>query len=227
MKKQRPRLDLLIPFVVAAAFAALNLVGFYRSGENRVYDLLLHLKPAVPESPSLLFIDIDDTAIARVGTFPWSRDIMADGLIVLKEFGAAYAVFDIEYVDPSPRGINAQLLEQEVPELFSREFQTIQQNIRDLFQALRQGNIGLGEAGDYIRQLEELTDSSRQLLLAKVGEIARDNDTYLGRAARLFGKAFFTVNMVPEPEPNVGEELRRYVLDNVALQKVQVAAGFP
>jgi adenylate cyclase len=227
MKKQKLGLDLLIPFVVAGVFALANLLGFWRGAESRVYDLALHLKPAVPENPALLFLDIDDTAIAKVGTFPWSRDLMADGLLVLREFGAAYAVFDIEYVDPSPRGINAQLLEQEVPELFGREFQTIQQNVRDLFQALRRGMIGLGEAEDYIRQLEELTDSSRQLLLAKVGEIARDNDTYLGRAASLFGKAFFTVNMVPEPEPNVGEELRRYVLDNVALPKVQVAAGFP
>ncbi len=227
MKKQKLGLDLLIPFVVAAVFSLANLVGFYRAAELRIYDLALHLKPAVPENRSLLFLDIDDTAIAKVGSFPWSRDLMADGLIVMSEFGAAYAVFDIEYVDPSPRGVDAQMLEQEVPELFGREFQTIGQNIRDLFQALRQGNIGLGEAGDYIRQLEELTDSSRQLLLAKVAEIARDNDSYLGRAARLFGKAFFTVNMLPEAEPSVSDELRRYVLDNIALPKVQVAAGFP
>ena len=227
MKKQKLALELLIPFIVAGVFSLANLADFWRGAESRVYDLLLHLKPAVPENPALLFVDIDDTAIAKVGTFPWSRDIMADGLVVMREFGAAYAVFDIEYVDPSPRGINAQLLEQEVPELFGREFDTIKQNIRDLFQALRRGNIGLGQAQDYIRQLEELTDSSRQIMLGKVGEIARDNDAYLGRAARLFGKAFFTVNMVPAPEENVSEDLRRYVLENVALEKVQVAAGFP
>jgi adenylate cyclase len=227
MKKQKLGLDLLIPFAVAAFFSLANLLGFYRNAELRIYDLALHLKPAVPENPSLLFLDIDDTAIAKVGSFPWSRDLMADGLITMSEFGAAYAVFDIEYVDPSPRGVDAQLLEQEVPELFGSEFGLIKQNIRDLFEALRQGNIGLADAADYIRQLEELTDSSRQKLLAKVAEIARDNDAYLGRAARLFGKTFFTVNMVPEPEPNLSEELRRYVLDNIALPRVQVAEGLP
>jgi adenylate cyclase len=227
MKKQKLGLDLLIPFVVAGVFALANLLGFYRGAESRVYDLALHLKPAVPENRALLFLDIDDTAIAKVGTFPWSRDLMADGLIVMAEFGAAYAVFDIEYVDPSPRGVDALLLEQEVPELFGSEFELIKQNIRDLFQALRQGNIGMSDAADYIRQLEQVTDDSRQKLLGKVHAIARDNDTYLGRAARLFGRAFFTVNMVPEAEPNVSEELRRYVLDNVALPKVQVAEGFP
>jgi adenylate cyclase len=227
MKKQKLGLDLLIPFVVAVVFSLANFLGFYRSAEWRIYDLALHLKPAVPENKSLLFLDIDDTAIAKVGSFPWSRDLMADGLITMAEFGAGYAVFDIEYVDTSPRGVDNQLLEQELPGLFGREFQTIRQNIRDLFQALRQGNIGMADAADYIRQLEELTDTSRQLLLAKVAGIARDNDAYLGRAARLYGKAFFTVNMLPEEEPSVGEELRRYVMDSIALPRVQVAAGFP
>ncbi len=184
MKKRKLGLDLLIPLIVAGAFALLNLVDSYRLAENRVYDLFLHLKPAVPESKSLLFLDIEDSAIARVGTYPWSRDIMADGLIVMKEFGASYAVFDIEYVDRSPRGVNAELLEVEIPELFGREFATIDQNVRDLFQALRRGTIALGEAQDYIGQLTELTASSRQVLLQKVNEIARDNDSYLGKAAK-------------------------------------------
>ena len=99
MRKKRLGLDLLIPFVVAGVFTLANLVAFYRGAEWRVYDLLLRLKPAVPENPALLFLDIDDAAIAEVGTFPWSRDLMADGLITLKEFGASYALFDVEYVE--------------------------------------------------------------------------------------------------------------------------------
>src|SRR3972149_3145139 len=139
MKKQKLGLDLLIPFAVAGVFALANLLGFYRGAESRIYDLALHLKPAVPENRSLLFLDIDDTAIAKVGTFPWSRDLMADGLIVMAEFQAAYAVFDIEYVDPTPRGVDALLLEQEGPALFGREVQTLPQNIRGLFPARRRG----------------------------------------------------------------------------------------
>jgi adenylate cyclase len=227
MRKQGLGLDLLVPFAVAAAFAALNLLALFRSGDNRLYDLLLHLRRGVPEDKSLLFIDIDDPAIAKVGTYPWSRDIMADGLIVMKEFGAAYAVFDIEYVDVSPRGVDSQLLEQQIPGLFKREFATIDQNIRDLFLALRKGTIALSEAQDYVRQLTELTDSSRELLLEQVKEIARDNDSYLGRAARLFGNTFFTVNMLPEAEQQASAELRRYVLENVALKRAEVVPGFP
>ena len=115
MKKRKPGLDLAIPVLVAGVFALLNLLPFWATVENRAYDLLLHLRRTVPEDRSLLFIDIEDTAIAHVGMFPWSRDIMADGLVVMKEFDAAYAVFDIEYTEPSPRGVNTEFLEREIP----------------------------------------------------------------------------------------------------------------
>ena len=61
------------------------------------------MQPTVREDPSLLLVDIDDAAIAHVGEWPWSRDVMANGLILMREMGAASAVFDIEYVNKPPR----------------------------------------------------------------------------------------------------------------------------
>jgi len=226
VKKQRWSFDILVPVLVAGAFAALNLLPVYRGAERRFYDLLLHLKPAVPERDELLFVDIDDTAIAQVGQFPWGRDVMAEGLIVLREMGAAYAVFDIEYVDPSPRGVNLQLLQEEIPALFGQEFASIKQNVSDLFAALRTGTISLQDAQDYVRDLASLTDMSRNLLLDKVREIARDNDAYLGAAARLFGKAYFTVNLLPEPEPAVSGELKELAIEAAALKAIEVDPAF-
>jgi len=179
-RKRKWSFDFLIPLVAAGLFTALNLLPVYRSAERRFYDLLLHLRPAVPERQEFLFLDIDDTAIAEVGQFPWSRDVMAEGLILLREMGAGYVVFDIEYVDPSPRGVNLQLLEVEVPELFDREFTDIKQNVAGLFAALQGGSISLRDAEDYVQDLASLTDMSRNILLDKVREIARDNDAYLG-----------------------------------------------
>ena len=225
MKDRQLWIAILVPLLVAGLFAGLNLIDFYSGAERGVYDLLLHVKPAIAQEESLLFLDIDDTSIAEVGQFPWSRDIMADGLIVLKEFGASYAVFDIEYTEQSPRGVNVALLNEEIPEIFGQEFSVINQNIEDLFGAIQSGMISLGDAQDYVRDLTGLTDISRNILLEKVREISRDNDAYFGRAARLFGKAYFTVNMLPEEEDTAGEQLESYVLENIALP-VQTAEGF-
>jgi len=219
-------LVILIPLLVAGAFAALNQLDSYTGLERSVYDLLLHVKPAIPEEKSLLFLDIDDTAIAQVGQFPWSRDIMADGLILLKEFQAAYAVFDIEYTEQSPSGVNVAFLNDEIPEIFEQEFTVIRQNIQDLFLALQSGMISLRDAEDYVKDLTGLTDMSRDVLLDKVREISRDNDTYFGRAARLFEKAYFTVNMLPEAEDVISDTLRSYVLENIARKQIQPAEDF-
>ncbi|UCF97357.1 MAG: CHASE2 domain-containing protein [Spirochaetaceae bacterium] len=219
-------LVILIPLLVTGAFAALNQLDFYAGAERSVYDLLLHVKPAIPQEESLLFIDIDDTAIAQVGQFPWSRDIMADGLILLKEFQAAYSVFDIEYTEQSPRGVNVSFLNDKIPEIFDQEFAVISQNIRDLFLALQTGMISLRDAEDYVQDLTGLTDMARDVLLDKVREISRDNDTYFGQAARLFGKAYFTVNMLPEVEDAISETHRNYVLGNITRQQIQPAANF-
>jgi adenylate cyclase len=219
-------LVILIPLLVAGAFAAFNQLDFYVGLERSVYDLLLHVKPAIPEEQSLLFLDIDDTAIAQVGQFPWSRDIMADGLILLKEFQAAYAVFDIEYTEQSPRGVNVAFLNEEIPEIFGQEFAVISQNIQDLFFALQSGMISLRDAEDYVQDLTGLTDMSRDILLDKVREISRDNDAYLGQAARLFGKAYLTVNMLPEAEDVISDALRNYVLENIARKQIQLAEDF-
>ena len=218
-------LVILIPLLIAGAFAGLNQLDFFEGAERSIYDLLLHVKPAVTQDRSLLFLDIDDTAIARVGQFPWSRDIMADGLILLKEFQAAYAVFDIEYTEQSPRGVNVSFLSDEIPEIFEQEFAAIRRNTRDFFLALQTGMISLEEAEGYVEDLSGLTDSARDILLDKVREISRDNDTYFGQAARLFENAYFTVNMLPDQEATA-ERLKNYVLENVALENVRPASGF-
>jgi adenylate cyclase len=227
MRKRTAGLDFLIPVLVAGVFTLLNLFGLYRGAERRVYDLLLHLKPSIPEEPSLLFLDLDDTAIAQVGQYPWSRDIMADGLILMKEFEAKYAVFDIEYVDKSPLGLNSEVLTADIPQAFTEEFSTLNEFVKGLFAALTSGSITLRDAQDYIEDLSGLTEMSKNNLLAKVQEIAKDNDVYLGQAARFFENAFLTVNMFDETEEKTPEELKQFVLEKIPMKRVTVEGDFP
>jgi adenylate cyclase len=225
MSKAKTILDryYLIPLLAVAALAAAALLPQYRALERGVYDVLLGVRPPVEEREEFLLLNADDLAVAQVGMWPWSRHIMADGLILMREFGLGYAVFDIEYVDRSPRGVDSLFLENEVPEAFAREFGSIAENIEALFGALIQGAIPLEEAEEFVAQLVELSHESRARLLAQVRSIARDNDEYLGQAARFFGQAFFTNTLLPEEVGliEVDEEHRRFVLENVAYDAVQ------
>ncbi len=212
---------LLIPIAISTIFTILNLFDFYRTGEKEVYDALLHVRPEIPENKAILLIDIDDPSIAQVGVWPWSRDIMADGLILMREMGAAYSIFDIEYTEQSPLGVNAELLEKQIPKTFDSEFDSINRNMEDLFHAIQTGNISVKAAGDYINQLAGINNATKKALLKKVTEIARDNDKYLGQAARFFGNAFFTINMLPGREGKVTQKEKNYILRNIAIQHIK------
>ncbi len=213
---KRPKtIDYLIPFVVVAAMTAFSLTDFFSRLEGSMYNMLLRVKPAIAEHESILLVDFDDASIEMAGTWPVSRAVFADGILLMREFGAEYVVFDIEYVDTSPRGIDSRYLKEEIPERFANEFGGIENNTRGLFQALVQGDIEIDEAADFIPDLIRDMETRKSALLDEIGKIVRDNDLYLGRAAAVFGKAFFTVNVIPEEKPIADAELESYVLKHI------------
>lgn len=222
---KKPNLDFLVPAIAVLLFGVCNLLGLFATVDNRAYDLFLHLKPDVPENRSILIIKIDDTSIAKVGSWPWSRSVMADGLITMKEFRAAYAVFDIEYVNPSPLGVDAPYLKRQIPRLFNEQFSGLNQNITQLFAAIQSGSLPLADAGAYVQQLTGMSDQSKELLLDRVQAIARDNDTYLGRAARFFGHAYFTVDVLSQ-RADVPPAFEQWVLDHDTLKQVVVKGAY-
>jgi adenylate cyclase len=217
--------DFIVPAVVVLVFAALGLVGVLTRLDGQVYDLFLRARPAVREDPSILLLDIDDTAISKVGEWPWSRDIMADGLILMREMGAASVVVDIEYLNSSPRGVDIQALTSTVPDTFNEEFSQIQTHTQDLLEALRSGRIPLRSAGSYVSDLADLTNQGKQRLLDAVQGIGRDNDSYLGAAARFFGNTYVTVNTPERPDNSAPKDLVDYALANLALKNVDPQGG--
>ena len=85
--------DVLVPVVllVLAAFAAI--FHAFSKMDLRFYNIMLRLSPEVEHIEDLVIVDIDDESIASIDkNWPWPRDIMADVLIRMKEFGAARAV---------------------------------------------------------------------------------------------------------------------------------------
>lgn len=215
---------ILIPLFSAIVVLALMLLPGFRSLDYSIYDRFLHLKTPVEEDPSILLLDIDDLAIAQVGTWPWSRSVVAQGLLLLSEFEATSVSFDIEYVDESPMGLNSSYLREDYPRLLEENFSIMKENNRAFFQALVQGYIPLEEAESYIRELEALSEESQMILLDEIRKVARDNDQFLGTALRYFGNAYLTVNMLPNEVSlqKVPQELLDYLRDEISLKAIEV-----
>ena len=149
---------------------------------------------------------------------------MADGILRLKEYGAAGAIFDIEYIDNSPPGVDAVYLERGLPGDFSETFSGINANVRDLMSAFAEGRIDRSGAVRFAEDLSALIARGERSLLEKARGIARNNDEYLARASALFGHSWATLNL--QTQTLSGEQaLRRPLAEEKFSCPVKAASG--
>jgi adenylate cyclase len=192
----------------ALVFSLLYATNFFNMAEKRVYDLFLRFRPQRERLDQVVFLDVDDLAIAHVGVFPWPRSVMADGLLRLKEYGVRAAVFDIEYIDKSPPGLDTVYLNRGLPGDFFETFDEINAGVSDLLRALSARQLNPREAASYAAEVAEFIEEERQKLLQKVSGIARDNDEYLAQASSLMGQVWSTLNL-QQDLPLTGEQAER------------------
>jgi adenylate cyclase len=193
----------LIGIISVFFFGIFGLLGVFTTLEKRLYDFYLGLKPYGERSDLIVFLNVDNKAIAANGVFPWPRSIMADGLLRLKEYDAVAVIFDIEYVDNSPRGVDAVSLGR-LPSDYSRTFSQITSSMEDIINSLVSGRLTRTEASLY---LWTFIDDERQNLLDRALEITRDNDEYFARSCALYGNTWLTLNL--KSIPLEGEQAQR------------------
>jgi adenylate cyclase len=197
----------LVGLAAAVVFALLYLTGTLHPIEDRLYDFFLRFRANRPRINSVVFLDVDDTAIAYNGVYPWPRSIPADGLLRLKEYGARAAIFDIEYIDRGPQGVDSVYLDHGLGGDFNRSFSGISSAAADIFSALKAGRIGQNDIGYYAQAFSSFINDEQKELYARAQGIARDNDRYLAQALALFGRSWSTLNL--REFPLDGEQAER------------------
>ena len=145
---------------------------------------------------------MDDLAIQNVGQWPWSRDIHAGFLADLRSLGVNSLSFDVEFVDRGPVGVTSRERDATLAAKSSE--------LDDVFQALKSRQIKPDEASDYAKTILQ-----ESILLT-----ARDNDTYLGQAMSVFGKAYTTLNYDFKNDSDDAKAARAYLLDHSAIGPV-------
>jgi len=202
--------NLLLGFAVVVFFSLLYVMGIFGRIGNQVYDFFLGFRADRDRFNEMVFLDVDDNAIAYNGVFPWPRSVTADGLLRLKEYGARAAIFDIEFIDKGPQGVDTIYLDQGLPTDFNRSFSEINSATSDVFSALKSGRIDREDIDEYALALTNLISGERQSLFSRAQGIARDNDLYLIQASALYGKSWVTLNL--REAPLSGEQAERRLL---------------
>ena len=213
--------DILLGLAVAAFFSLLYIVGVLGSMEDKIYDFFLHFRANRDRIENVVFLDVDDPAIAYNGVFPWPRSITADGLLRLKEYGARAAIFDIEYIDKGPQGVDVIYLNKGLSSDFFSSFSEINSATSDILSALKAGRINRADIDDYSRMLTGLIANEQENLFSKAQSVARDNDLYLAEASALFGKSWASLNL--SRDMLSGEQAERRTMAEELFSKPVVA----
>jgi adenylate cyclase len=103
LPRTRPRRVILLCGVVPTlVFAVLSLYrpAILLSVEYGVYDRLMRSIPERPPSDRIVIIDVDERSLATVGQWPWRRDVLAQLIARLRDFGAAAVALDIVFAEP-------------------------------------------------------------------------------------------------------------------------------
>ena len=100
-----------IAVILCAIFwILLSALGILNKFDLRVYDLLLGFKKNPDTRNELLILEIDNSSLEEIGTWPWNRNVYADSLIRLKELGVKSVLFDIEFLSPSDAKVDENAL---------------------------------------------------------------------------------------------------------------------
>lgn len=217
---------IIIPVSIVLLLALALLSPVFKKLEGSIYNVAMGLKKEIIEHPDILLVDFGDKAIETAEIYPVSRSIYANGLFLLKELGSKYTVFDIEFIDPSPIGVNFNVLNNEVPQFIERQFSSITKNTSDLFSAVAGGDIPISDVAAFIPDLEAMTNKTKDDVVERIQSIVRNNDIYLGQAAKVFGKTFFTIN-VNSDKNDLTTETYNYFKDNFSIKNITVTNEIP
>jgi adenylate cyclase len=198
---------LLLPLFVAALFILLDISRLLVVPDGALYDLLLSVRRTPKADASILLVDVDDEAARLAGAWPWPRDLLADGLVLLKEMNARYAVVDMPLGQRSAPALDASALRQDLPAALDKEFLQIQSNIQSLYDAIRRGSVRPQDSARYVNDIVGLVAMAKVRLFNAATGIERDDDALLGQALGFFGNAYVPFDLLSTPDMRIDADL--------------------
>ena len=200
---------LLIPFISVIVSSLL----IFTSLDNQISDLFQRTLPKLKESDSVIMVNIDDSSVNEIGTWPFSREIYADALVVLKELGAEAAVFDLSFLDKSQAKVNQEYVESELPHYVDEDFAELYQNISWLLTE--------AEGNTVQEDISGLMETVQNRIKTAIQYSVRNADESLANDLKFFDNAYLTLTFGNE-FPALDDTTQQYLSDRLSLTNISV-----
>lgn len=197
MKTINKRIDRISAVIVIAVCALAGFFGLLQRFDYHLYDLMLGICRHPKSRPEVLFVEIDNKSLEDLGPWPWSRDILANSLLRMKELGAETAVFDIEYLSPSKLGVNPSA-SAEISSAIDMQKQDTADVINELASAAASGMYSSEELSGLAGEaIEEWVNPGFDSLKENIASASfQDNDALFAKSIQFFGDTWLTINIL-------------------------------
>lgn len=221
----KKHVSIIILIAISIICFTITKINLFGKIDFRLYDFMLGLQKEAKTDDDIVIVEVDNDSLAKIGAWPWTRDILGNALIRLKEFNSKQAVFDIEYVSPATNAVEENL-EDKINKNFAFGQQAISENITNFGSSISNGQISKSDA---YKESENLaSDISNNILYEMMRDITsdfnKDNDDYFARAVQFFGNASLTVN-IRDISIKTEESELKYVEDRFLFKDVNDPYG--
>lgn len=215
---------LVLTALVCAGMEALKIT---QKLDYRFYDGMLAAGHNPKADDKIVLLDIGDESINVYGEWPWTRDILGEVLVRMKELGARDAVFDIEYLMESKPG---PVRNTDVDKVSSDLFRNGQDILVDVFEQykdyLRDGAESMEDAAEAADQVVDVIGPMLADIQQEIGKyLIDDYDMKFAQALQFFGNSSMTINLkdVASEDDKLDEEFinnvdyakQRFLFQNV------------
>ena len=116
--------------------------NFVRKIENISYDAYQSFFIEKSDFDGVVIIDIDEKSIGEIGQFPWRRDIFADLIQKLNQYGVSVITFDVFFSEEDKQN------PKKILEEFNIKNDTVIDSDQKLLESIQLSNVVLPVLGD-------------------------------------------------------------------------------
>ncbi len=201
---------LLFPFIAVIICTLL----VFTSLDNKIADLFQRTLPDLKESDNVIMVNIDDSSVDAIGTWPFSREVYADTLVILKDLEAEAAVFDLSFLDKSQTKVNKEYVETELPHYVDEDFGELSDQVAWLLME--------AEGYDVTEELNGVMDSVQNRIKTAIQYSIRDVDQALANDLKFFDNSYLTLTF-DNDFPPLDEVTEHYLAEELSIKDISVA----
>lgn len=183
----------IILFVLPIIAVLVSSLFIFTTADKKMQDLFQRPLKKTVEDKSVLMVNVDDYSVDKIGAWPFTRDVYAKSIIVLKELGAESVAFDLSFLDKSPSTVDSEYVNEKLPAYIYEAFEEMAEGYMDINDALNS-------------------------VLVSVSHVVTPYDELLAQSLQFFGNSYicFTFDDYSQPKKSERETYNNYVaLKNV------------